>query len=389
MNYVRPVTRLVADSLHSSPWTRSSLSLGRPYNTKYRFRSLHASTRAARRLVEDLRVPQEEIPVYEKSLNYGGRTERGHSAYNSSAPEYYEAWEKPVPEARRREADSKVLVTAYDAAFDYGYEKHVREQMNQLRGRSTSDIYDHLRVAASLGTVASIYKVQACVNYLFTELGEEPNLKIYSALILANCRADGSIAEVERLLKEMEFHEGLELDVGACHDLLKVLSVHPDYMLRTEVLQYMRSKWYTVTENGHTDIAAGLFREGQWEFALDKMDWMRSEGIRIQGWLYELALYALGEKEELDEVLRLVRQKVADGDMQVAGMQISGTLWHYLLDVSSRALHVSWIGMLRAVSYTNRVAVRPSILRLEKPCPSQLPQPLRWHLRQRHESRRP
>jgi hypothetical protein len=56
---------------------------------------------------------------------------------------------------------------------------------------------------------------------LVAEFGEKPNLRIYASLILANARPEGSVAEVRALLEEME-GEGVELDEGACHDVLRV-----------------------------------------------------------------------------------------------------------------------------------------------------------------------
>jgi hypothetical protein len=242
------------------------------------------------------------------------------------------------------------LATWEDSSLIWGYDHHVGIETTKIQGRTSSEIHSILRVAASEGSVASIYRVQACLNYLLKELQEQPSIRLYSALILAQCRADGSVMEVERLLKEMS-EEGFEMDNGVCHDVLKVLSVHPDYLLRTEVLNHMRAKWYQLSDGGWHDVVAGLIREGSLEIAMDRMEEMQRTGIRILPWLYDLIIYALAEREEMDAVLRLLEQRVAQGDMN-----ISGTLWYYLLDVSGRALHYD------LASYVWNSRVRPHYL---------------------------
>lgn len=115
----------------------------------------------------------------------------------------------------------------------------------------------------------------------------------------------------------------------------QVLSVHPDYILQTEILNYMQSKWFNLTENGWHDVIAMMLRDHQFEMVIEKLDRMRSEGIRIQPWLYDLTMYKLADLGELDEVLRLLKQRIAEGESN-----ISAQLWYHLLDVGSRALHV-------------------------------------------------
>jgi hypothetical protein len=121
----------------------------------------------------------------------------------------------------------KSLALSYDIALNYHYDTQTQREEQALQGRSLNEVYSVLRAAASDGTTSSIYTVQACLQYLAKTLGEEPNPRLYAALILVNCRPEGSVGLVQKLLKEM-YVEGYELDIGACHDILKVLSVHPD-----------------------------------------------------------------------------------------------------------------------------------------------------------------
>ncbi|KIW08821.1 uncharacterized protein PV09_00751 [Verruconis gallopava] len=327
MSHARPVTRLVTESLQSLPWTRSSITLGRPYRVQYRFRPFSSHVRYLHRfaladgqreyeLLEQQQQAQLTRPFAPWEAFEGDGFDDGKSVAN-----------KPANVKRN------TLALAEDTALQLNYDVHVAVEEAKIQGRTASELYDILRIAAGEGSVPSIFKVQACINVLIKEHGEQPNLRLYSALILAQCRADGSVAVVERLLDEMS-RDGFELDIGACHDVLKVLSVHPDYLLRSKILLYMRNRWFQLSYSGWHDVAASLIREGSLEIAMDYMDDMRREGIRILGWLYDMMIYALAEREEMDEVLRLLRQRVTDGDLN-----ISPTLWYYLLDVSSRVLH--------------------------------------------------
>lgn len=60
---------------------------------------------------------------------------------------------------------------------------------------------------------------------------------------------------------------------------------------------------------------------------------MERKGIVIQNWLHSLLIYNLCEVEELDQVLRLMKLRVDQGD------EISMSLWLYVLDEASSVLH--------------------------------------------------
>jgi len=81
--------------------------------------------------------------------------------------------------------------------------------------------YEKLRIEASRGTKQGLSNAFALVDHLVRTLGRRPDLKIYTALILANTSPEGSVAEVVRLIDELRA-EGFELDSSSCHDILKV-----------------------------------------------------------------------------------------------------------------------------------------------------------------------
>lgn len=204
----------------------------------------------------------------------------------------------------------------------------------EFRHLSTSQIYENLRIDASKGHTKNC---ELMVHYLVKERGERPNLRIYSSLILSNVNPEGSVAVMMDQIKELR-DEGLELDSHACHDVLKVLAVHPDYLLQTEILDYMQARWMELTEDGWHDIIAGLLRSVQFELALDKLDQMQEAGMQIQPWLYDMAIYILAQAGELDEVLRLLKFRSELGDAAV-----TACMWTFILDKAGEQLHYDLI----------------------------------------------
>ena len=77
-----------------------------------------------------------------------------------------------------------------------------------------------------------------------------------------------------------------------------------------------------------------MLRDRQLELALEALQKLQLEGARINHWLYDMITYILCDAEEFDEVLKLMKYRIHDGELQ-----ISATLWFYLLDNASRTLH--------------------------------------------------
>lgn len=105
-------------------------------------------------------------------------------------------------------------------------------------------------------------------------------------------------------------------------------------------------------------MTAGLIREGQLELALNRIDLMEIQGIRLEQWLHSLLIFNLCAVGEYDEVVRL---------MQRRGMKlnnISKRLWRYILDEAIRASHLKlasyiWKNMVD-MSYADVTASRCS-----------------------------
>jgi len=88
---------------------------------------------------------------------------------------------------------------------------------------TTPILYEMARMSASHGYTNDVRNI---VNYLVTRRREQPNLRLYGALILSNVNpTEGAAWRVATLLEEMA-EEGLSMDVGICHDVLKASGIN-------------------------------------------------------------------------------------------------------------------------------------------------------------------
>ena len=100
-------------------------------------------------------------------------------------------------------------------------------------------------------------------------------------------------------------------------------------------MQEMKEHWFGLSPEGWHSLVTGLLRDRQFEVAMDKLEQMQSDEIRVQPWLYDIFMYQLCEAQELDEAFRLLQYRF-DQD----GMEVSPSFWYYLLDTFSSAFHV-------------------------------------------------
>ena len=198
-------------------------------------------------------------------------------------------------------------------------------------GMSTAQAYGQLRVAARRGDNV---RTKDYITLLVEKRGEKPSLQLYHAMILANVDPqDGSPYEVVSLLQEM-VQEGLYPDSAIYHAVLKVLSIHPDYVLRQRMLHELHERWFTVTADGWHDVIIGLIRDRQFEVAMVTLEDIERQGIKVLPWLYDILVYNLCELSEFDEALRIMQRRFVSGEAH-----ISLSLWHHFLDSASRSLH--------------------------------------------------
>jgi hypothetical protein len=117
-----------------------------------------------------------------------------------------------------------------------------------------------------------------------------------------------------------------------------VLAIHPDYLLRNEIMQAMKERWLGLSPDGWHNLVVGLLRDRQIEMAIDKLEQMQSDQIPIQPWLYDIFLYKLCDVGEYDQAYQLLTHRV-----QSERKEISPATWYFLLDAFSRAFHVCGI----------------------------------------------
>ncbi|KAL8807707.1 MAG: hypothetical protein Q9182_000518 [Xanthomendoza sp. 2 TL-2023] len=231
------------------------------------------------------------------------------------------------PESEK-ETDKYVPSPNYTASRSSGFKVHRGRRSSELLDE---ELYEELRRA---GTAGDYHRIREVLRILIQERGVKPDRRHYQALLLANINAQhGSPVEVARVLEDME-DEGIVLDSAAYHTIIKVLAVHPDYLVRRQVMEELRQRWFTLSNDGWHDVIVGLLREKQLELAVETLQSVQQEGIRVQPWLYDLVIFNLCDVGEYDEALSILRFRVDNGEQL-----ISGNVWHYLLDTASRAFH--------------------------------------------------
>ncbi|KAF2262145.1 hypothetical protein CC78DRAFT_520588 [Lojkania enalia] len=196
----------------------------------------------------------------------------------------------------------------------------------------TTELYARLRIDAAGGRSQEVMNI---VKILIKDRREKPNILLYSAILHSFVSPeDGTAGKIRRILEEMQ-EEGIELDATACHNILEALAVHPDYLLRAEILEFMKERWFILNDRGHNMVVAGLLRDRNFEQALEKIDSMLQQRIRVAPWLLDQAIYLLLDYDEVEEAyqLLLLRQNLGDSS-------ISYTLWTHVLDTASRLHHV-------------------------------------------------
>lgn len=130
--------------------------------------------------------------------------------------------------------------------------------------------------------------------------------------------------------------------------------MHPDYVLRSAVLQDMKDRWIELAPEGMHSLAIGLLRDGQFERAVDQLEVMTdagSGGIAVPPWLFDVFIYVLGQEGFLDDALKIVNHRLLKEDDSV-----SLNVWHFLLDACCRRSHYE------GLCYVWRRAVRPGRL---------------------------
>lgn len=173
------------------------------------------------------------------------------------------------------------------------------------------------------------------VRILIKDRRERPEVRMYSAVIHSFVNSqEGTAGKVRSVLDEMK-DLGVELDAWTCHCVLEALAVHPDYILRNEILDYMTERWWSLNDRGHNMVVAGLLRDRLFEMAVEKVQEMVARRVKVEDWLWDKMMWLLleyGEMEECYQML-LLRQNNGSGKLSLA-------LWTRFLDCAASVHHV-------------------------------------------------
>lgn len=248
-----------------------------------------------------------------------------------------------------RGADA-ALITQPDAPPSFGARgptpRRIHGEKLPLAQLPTHLLYEHVRDEGAKGHFDEVFNI---CRVLVKDRGEVPNKEMYTAVLHSFVSAtNGTAGKVRKVLAEMGFwgtpedaRDGqakVELDARGCECVLEVLAVHPDYLLRTEVLEYMKARWFTLSDRGHNFVVAGMLRERHFEQALDALEAMARGNTRIEGWLFDQALWTLLEFGEVAEAFHVLRLKAATA---TGALRLSSALWGSLLDAAARRQLVS------------------------------------------------
>lgn len=266
-------------------------------------------------------------------------------------------WTRPSHNATTAHHDIRIYSTASFQPLQQTQSKnraaaHLETKHDaNLEHEETRLLYGRLRISAAEGQTNACFNI---AEYLVKERKERPNVQLYNALILSNTHHElGAAWRVHDLLEEMR-EAGLQPDIGTCHAVLKVLSVHLDHLLRTEILEYMHKRWFQLSEEGWHDMIAGMLREARFEQALERLDKMRQERMHIEPWLLDMAVFALCDAGEIEEAFRIMRTRYDAGELR-----LRQAVWAYLLDKGSEARHHNATSLVW-MSQVNRGYFNPS-----------------------------
>lgn len=229
-----------------------------------------------------------------------------------------------------------------DEAFFQAFNEDLQSvslTLDALEDASTSDLYTYLLRAANRGCAL----LTSHILYLLVHIrGEEPSTYIYNAQILSQSHPSyGSAATAESIFNEMR-SEGLTPDANTYHGLLRVLAVHPNCLLRSQILEEMREGWIDLSADGWHSIVASLIKEVHLEMALSTYEDMRTRNVPIQSWLPSALIYQCCDTGELDAALYLLQEQIRLGREG----QLSYTLWQSALDAACEGLHYELVHLI-------------------------------------------
>ncbi|KAH7385497.1 hypothetical protein DE146DRAFT_208839 [Phaeosphaeria sp. MPI-PUGE-AT-0046c] len=231
----------------------------------------------------------------------------------------------------------------------------------------TNILYEHLRDAGAKGHHDEVLNI---CRILVKDRGEPPNKQMYNGIIHSFVSAsNGTAGKLRKVLEEMGFWADvkddyggqykIDLDARGCECALEVLAVHPDYLLRAEILDYMKLRWLPLTDRGRSFVVAGMLRERNFEHALETLEAMVNQDARVEPWLFDHAMWTLLEFGETEEAFHVLALKDGTKRRQngTGSAKLSSALWGALLDAAARQQ------LYEPVSMVWNIQVQPGYLK--------------------------
>ena len=253
-----------------------------------------------------------------------------------------------------------------DLLFNHHVERRATLQhlpyLNEAEVQLIYKALDQLRDAKATDQ-AIHFKLKEFTKHLMAERGEKPSIRLYEYLVHANMSKDGSGEVFETILKAIDQFE-MEPTQSFCQAALRLLAIHPNYILRNSILGHMDAVGIELGDDGKGSVALGLLRDGQYEMAVDYIEGLLENGsTEVAPWVLDIFLYVLARRGFLDETFGLLQKRlqylyskspagaaaaaseeVNTGEKEVEIDEeilanIPLTLWYFLLDECSRNLH--------------------------------------------------
>lgn len=162
------------------------------------------------------------------------------------------------------------------------------------------------------GKESRLYVTKEALQSLIVQHQQEPKVWYYKSWVLANRNPKlGSAATLHAVWDEV-FTEGLGIDSDCLHAFLQALAYHPDYLLRTTVLNKMEQRWISLNPDGWNHVVAGMLKETQYALAAEKLQQMRSMGIPVFRWVdiaFAHCLIGAGEYAEAFEAMQEINKR--------------------------------------------------------------------------------
>lgn len=250
-------------------------------------------------------------------------------------------------------------------------------------------LYQDLRVQGAKGKFDEVMKI---CNVLVKDRGKAPDKEMYAAILHSfTSSSDGTAGKVRKVLEDMGFWSDgtdgsvrVELDLRGCENVLEALAVHPDYLLRAEVLDYMREKWFTLSDRAQGFVVAGLLRERLFEQALDMLEDMCAKKARVDDWIWSEAMWSLLEFGEVEEAFYVLGLKDSATQSHVpgaaVGVKLSNALWSAMLDAAAKK---QLVGLQPTTQLDGllTIIVRACTYSMDDTSPTRLPQACYRYLR--------